>query len=231
MDLKETIISSFFGHLILFLLMLGLANFRAGFSGNLPDIISVNLTAEKNNNLSAAAPNSADKPALPSNPKTETKSSMSEQAVSNPPEEEAKEIQEPENKPAPAPDSPKIDLPGKLPDQSRGSDSAEAYYQFIMVHRQIYAQKEGARVNQLIGEALKVNTQSFYGGTALVSLNYGLGGELDKVDVDSDSPDLKAFLEEVGWYDVPAPAAYLGRTVQIQFSVLEGYMSFRTNIL
>jgi hypothetical protein len=230
MDLKETIISSFFGHLILFLLMLGLANFRAGFPGNLPDVISVNLTAG-NNNSPAAVPRSAGKPALAPGPKAETKANMSDQAVNPPPKEEAKEVPEPESNPAPVPDSPQIDIPGKLPDQTRGSDSAEAYYQFMMIHRQIYAQKEGARVNQLIGEALRVNTRSFYGGTALVSLTYGSEGELDKVDVDSGSPDLKAFLEEVGWYDVPAPAAYLGHTVQIQFTVLEGYLSFSTNIL
>jgi hypothetical protein len=231
MDLKETIISSFFGHLILFLLMLGLANFRAGFSGNLPDIISINLTAENNKGLPAEKTDSVVKPLSPSSVPADAKTGMADQAVNNEPREEAPKVPAPETRPAPAADLPKIDIPGKLPDQSRGSDSAEAYYQFLMVHRKIYAEKESARVNSLIGEALKVNTRSFYGGTAVVSLNYGSEGELDKVNVDSESPDLKTFLEEVGWYDVPAPASYLGHMVQIEFTVLEGYLSFRTNIL
>ncbi len=230
MDLKETIISSFFFHLVLFSLMLAVASFTTGFSGGLPNIISVKLAAENNNELPMAKADSSDKPASPSIAPAETKSTMTEQAVNNP-AEESKKIPEPETKPAPATDSPKIAVPEKVPDQTRGSNSWEAYYQFIALHRKIFAQKEGTRVNQLVGEALRVNTRSFYGGTAVVSLTYGSEGDLDKVNVDSESADLKAFLEEVGWYDVPAPAAYLGHTVQIEFTVLEGYLSFNTSIM
>ncbi len=229
MKLKETILSSFFFHLILFLLMLGLANFTAGFSGSLPNIISVNLTTGNDNNL-PVTPHSPDKPAPPYSAPSDEKASLPDQAVSNPPGE-PKKIPEPANKPAAVTESPKIEIPGKLPYRSRGSDSWEAYYQFIMLHRKVFGQKAGVKVNELIGKALEVNTRSFYGGTAVVSLKYGSEGELSEVSVDSESPDLKAFLEEVGWYDVPAPASYLGHTVQIEFTVLEGSMSYRVNIL
>ncbi len=231
MDLKETIISSFFFHLVVFLLMVGIASYTAGFSGNLPNIISVDLAAENNSTLPRTT-DSANKPVPPPSvpPAPDKEASMSDQAVNNPPEE-PKKIPEPEDKPAPVAEAPRIGIPEKLPDQSKGSDSREAYYQFLVLHRQIFGQKAGATVNTLIGKALEVNTRSFYGGTAVVSLKYGSAGELSEVDVDSASPDLKAFLEEVGWYDVPAPASYLGHTVQIEFTVLEGSMSFRVDIL
>jgi hypothetical protein len=229
MDLKETIISSFFFHLVLLMLMLGLANFTAGFSGSLPDIVSVNLTTGSNNDLPATTA-AADKPAPPSGPPSKEEASLPDQALPGPPEE-AKKIPESEDKPATVIDSPKIEIPEKPADQSRGSDSREAYYQFLTLHRKIFAQKAGVKVNELIGETLKVNTRIFYGGTAVVSLTYDSEGELDKVDVDSASPDLKAFIEEVAWYDVPAPAAYLGHTVQIELTVLEGSMSYRVTIL
>jgi hypothetical protein len=229
MDLRETIISSFFFHLVLFLLMLGLANFRAGFSGSLPDVISVDLTTE-NSNIPPATTAAVAKPAPPSSAPAVEETKPPDQAKVNPPED-SKKNPAPEDKPATAADAPKIEIPGKLPEQSRGSDSREAYYQFLTLHRKIFAQKAGATINELIGKALKVNTREFYGGTAVVSLTYGSEGELDKVDVDSASPDLKAFLEEVGWYDVPAPPAYIGHTVQIDLTVLEGAMSYRVTIL
>jgi hypothetical protein len=227
MDLKETIISSFFFHLILFLSVLALSSITTGFPGS-DNIISVNLTAENNNDLPAKRTYSADVPPRSSSAPANAQASSSDQAVNNPPAE-SKQIPEPENKPAADTAPAKIEAPEKLPTQGDGTDRLEAYYQFIMLHRKIFGQRAGVRVNALIGEALKVNTRSFYGGTAVVSLKFGPEGELIGVAVDSESPELKAFLEEVGWYDVPAPAAYLGHTVQIEFTVLEGYLSFRIN--
>jgi len=51
--------------------------------------------------------------------------------------------------------------------------------------------------------------------------------------VDSESPELKAFFEEIVWDAVPAPAQFsLSFTgIQIEFTVLEGYMSFKLNAL
>ncbi len=228
MDLKETIISSFFFHLILLLSMLALSSFTGGFPGSPDNIVSVNLTAENNNDLPAKGTNSADETHRPSSPPAAAETGKSEQPVNSPaaePKKNPKPADEPITETAPA----QIENAEKLPTGGDGSDKLEAYYQFIMLHRKVFGQKAGARVNKLIGEALKVNTRSFYGGTATVSLEFGSAGELTRVVVDSESPELKAFLEEVGWYDVPAPAAYLGHTVQIEFTVLEGYLSFRIN--
>jgi hypothetical protein len=227
MDLKETIISSFFFHLILFLSVLALSSFTTGFPGS-DNIISVNLAAENNRDLPAKGTGSADGPPLSSSAPANAKAGLPDQAVNNLPAE-PKQIPETEDKPAADTAPAKIEAPGKLPTQGDGTDRMEAYYQFIMLHRKIFDQKAGARVNALIGEALKVNTRSFYGGTAIVTLKFGPEGELIGVAVDSGSPELKAFLEEVGWYDVPAPASYLGHTVQIEFTVLEGYLSFKIN--
>ncbi len=227
MDLKETIISSFFLHLILLLSVLALSGFTTGFPGS-DNIISVNLAAENNNDLPAKETDSADEPPRSSGAPADAKASSPDQAVKNPPTE-PKQIPKTENKPAADTAPATIEAPEKLPTQGEGTDRLEAYYQFITLHRKIFDQKAGARVNGLIGEALKVNTRSFYGGTAIVTLKFGQEGELIGAAVDSGSPELKAFLEEVGWYDVPAPAAYLGHTVQIEFTVLEGYLSFRIN--
>ena len=107
------------------------------------------------------------------------------------------------------------------------------YLQFVMLHRNIFRQQAGATVNELLGEALKVNKREFYGGTAVVSLRFGPEGKLTEVLVDSTSPDLKAFLEELRWDSIQSPAKYSLRYtgVQIQFTVLEGYMSFNINPL
>jgi hypothetical protein len=228
MDLKETIISSFFFHLVLFLFMLALSSATTGFPGSFDNIISVNLTAEDNNDLPAKGTDPADEPPRSSSAPANAQASLSDQAVNYPPRE-SKQIPEPENKPAADTAPAKMEAPEKLPTQGEGTDRLEAYYRFIMLHRKIFDQKAGVRVNALIGEALKLNTRSFYGGTAIVTLKFGPEGELIGVAVDSGSPELKAFLEEVGWYDVPAPAAYLGHTVQIEFTVLEGYLSFKIN--
>lgn len=227
MDLKETIISSFFFHLILLLVVAALSSFRAGFPGSPDNIVSVNLASENYNELPAPGADSADEPHKPSGPPPD-EAGMSDQAANNTPGESEK-IQGPQDKPAADAAPAKIENPDKLPTQGEGTDKLEAYYQFIRLHRKVFGQKAGIRVNKLIGEALSVNTRSFYGGTAIVSLKYGFAGELIGVDVDSESPALKAFLEEVAWYGVPAPAAYLGHTVQIEFTVLEGYLSFRIN--
>ena len=157
---------------------------------------------------------------------------MSNQAV-NSPAEESKETPEPEKKVEAITDSAKIENAEKPPVQTRGFTSMEAYSQFIMMHKKIFGQKAGARVNELLGEALKVNKREFYGGTAIVSLKFGADGNLSEVLVDSASPELKAFFEEISWVAMPSPAQYsLSFTgVQIEFTVLEGYMSFKINAL
>jgi hypothetical protein len=127
----------------------------------------------------------------------------------------------------------KVESTEKPPAQREGPASMEAYYQFVMLHKKIFGQKAGVRVNELLGEAFKVNTRNFYGGTAIVSLRFGPDRKLSGVHVDSDSPDLKAFFEEILWDAIPAPAQFsLGFTgVQIEFTVLQGYMSFKIDAL
>lgn len=230
-NLEESIISSFFFHLILFLLMAAASSYTTGLSGGIKNIISVDLTtAEKD--LPDAGINSTDKPPLTSSPPPSEEASLSNQAVDSTPEE-SKETPEPAEKVETIADSAKIENAEKPPAQTEGFTSMEAYYHFIMIHKKIFGQKAGARVNELLGEALRVNKRHFYGGTAIVSLKFGSDGNLSEVLVDSASPDLKAFLEEISWVAVKAPAKYsLGFTgVQIEFAVLEGRMSFKIDTL
>ena len=229
MNLKESIISSFFFHLILFLLIAAVSSYTTGFSGGRQNIVSVDLTMEEKD-LPDAGIDSADEP--PRAGRRSEEVSLSSQAVNSPPEE-SKETPEPEKKVEAITDPAKIENAEKPPAQTGGFTSMEAYYQFIMMHKKIFGQKAGARVNELLGEAFKVNKRHFYGGTAIVSLKFGSDGNLSEVLVDSASPELKAFLEEISWVAVPAPAAYsLGFTgVQIEFTVLEGYMSFKIDAL
>jgi|MudIll2142460700_1097286.scaffolds.fasta_scaffold08154_3 hypothetical protein len=231
MNLKEAIISSSFFHLILLLLMAAASSYTTGFSGGLQNIVSVDLTMEEKD-LPDAGINSADEPPLTSSLPPSEEVSLSNQAVNSPPEE-SKETPEPEKKVGAITESAKIENSEKPPAQTEGFTSLEAYYQLIMMHKKIFGQKVGARVNELLGEALKANKRQFYGGTAVVSLKFGSDGNLSEVRVDSASPELKAFIEEIGWVAVPAPAAYsLGFTgVQIKFTVLEGYMSFKIDAL
>ncbi|MBS1115116.1 MAG: hypothetical protein H6Q94_845, partial [Nitrospirae bacterium] len=182
--------------------------------------------------LPDAGSDSADEPPLTSNQPPGDEVSLSDQAVNSPPEE-SKETPEPEKKAEAIADPAKIENAEKPPAQTGGFTSLEDYYQFIMLHKKVFGQKAGARVNELLGEALKVNKRHFYGGTATVSLKFGSDGNLSEVLVDSASPELKAFLEEIRWGAVPAPAVYsLGFTgVKIEFTVLEGYMSFKIDAL
>jgi len=231
MNLKESIISSFFFHLILLLLMVAASSYTTGFSGGRQNIVSVDLTMEEKD-LPDTGTDSADEPPLTSSPPPSEEMSMSNQAVNSPPEE-SKKTAEPEKKAEAITDPAKIENAEKPPAQTGGFTSREAYYRFIMMHKKIFGQKAGARVNELLGEALKVNKRDFYGGTAIVSLKFGSDGSLSEVLVDSASPELKAFLEEISWVAVPAPAQYsLGFTgVRIEFTVLEGYMSFKIDAL
>ena len=230
MNLKETIISSLFLHLIFFLLVIAVSSNTSGFSGGLQNIVPLNLTIEDSKDLPSAGSDSADEPHLAASRPSNEEEGLSDQAVNEPPEESEK-IQEPEKKAGAITDPAKIENAEKPPAKRVGFTSLEDYYHFIMLHRQIFGQKAGARVNELLGEAFKVNKGVFYGGTAIVSLKFGSDHKLSGVLVDSTSPELKAFLEEVGWAAVPAPAAYLGNSVQIEFTVLEGYMSFKVNTL
>ena len=207
--------------------MAAASSYTTGFSGGPRNIVSVDLTMEEKD-LPEAGTDSADEPPLTSSPPPSEEASLSNQAVNSPPEE-AKETPEPEKKVETIADPVKIENAEKPPARTGGFTSLEAYYQFIMMHKEIFGQKAGARVNELLGEAFKTNKREFYGGTAIVSLKFGPDGKLTEVLVYSESPELKAFLEEISWVAVPAPAQYsLGFTgVQIEFTVLEGYMSFK----
>jgi hypothetical protein len=230
MDIKESIISSFFFHLILILLMAAASSYTTSFSGGPRDIVSVDLTMEEQD-LPEAGADSGDEPPVAASPPPSEEASLPDQAVISPPEE-PKETPEPEKKAEPITEPAKIENAEKPLDQTRGGPSMEAYYQFIMVHKKAFGQKARARVNQLLGEAFKVNKREFYGGTAIVSLKFGPDGKLSEVLVDSTSPELKAFLEEISWGDVPAPGYSLGFTgVRMEFTVLEGYMNFKVEAL
>jgi hypothetical protein len=225
MDLKETIISSFYFHLILFLLMMAASNYTTGLPGGFQKIISVDLAMEESKDRPEARNDAADEqPPLPG-PSSDEGMSLPAPAAVNPPAEPIK-IPEPEKKAATEPA--KIENAEKAPIQREGFTSLEAYYQFLGLHKKLFGQQAGARVNELLGEAFKTNKREFYGGTAIVSLKFGPDGKVNEVLVDSESPALKAFLEEIGWGALPAPASYsLGSTrVQIEFAVLEGAMSF-----
>jgi hypothetical protein len=227
MNLKETIISSLFFHLILFLLMIAISNYTTGLSGSIQNILSVNLAMEESNDPPADLSTSAEKQPLASSPTSDDQISLLDQAISTPIEESIK-ILGPEKKAESSADPTNIKKAEKPSIQREGFTSMEAYYQFIILHKKVFAQQAGARVNELLGEALRVNKREFYGGIAIVSLTFGPDRKLNEVHVDSASPALKAFLEELDWGFVPAPAAYsLGYTVvQIEFVVREGYMSF-----
>jgi hypothetical protein len=231
MNLKESIISSSFSHLILFLLIAAASSYTTGFSGGLQNIISVDLTMEEKE-LDDAGTGTADEPPLTSGPLSGGEVGLADQAVGSPPAESTA-TREPEKKAGDITEPANSEHAEKPPAQTGGVTSMEAYHLFIMMHKQIFGQKAGAGVNELLGDALKVNTRHFYGGSAIVSLRFGLDGSLREVSVDSASPDLKAFLEEIGWDAVPAPAEYsLGFSeVQIEFTVLEGSMRFKIDTL
>jgi hypothetical protein len=229
MDIKESIISSFFFHLILILLMVAASSYTTSFSGDPRNIVSVDLMMEEKD-LQEAKADSAEEPPVAASPLPGEEISSPEQAISSPPEE-SKETSEPEKAEA-VTEPAKIENAEEPPARTGGGPSMEAYYRFIMVHKRAFGQKARARVNQLLGEALKVNKREFYGGTAIVSLKFGPGGNLTEVLVDSASPELKAFFEEINWVDVPAPGYSLGFTgVRIEFTVLEGYMNFNVEAL
>jgi hypothetical protein len=230
MNIKESIISSSFIHLILILLIVAASTYTTGISGGLQNMISVDLTMEEKD-LPEAGNETAEEPALTPDLPPSEEVSLSDQAA---PPEELKETPEPEKK-AETVTEPvkKIENTANPPAQTGGFTSMEAYYQFMMMHKKIFGQKAGARVNELLGEAFKVNKRHFYGGTAIVSLKFGADGNLREALVDSTSPELKAFLEEISWSAVPAPAQYSLKFtgVKIEFTVLEGSMSFKIDML
>jgi len=232
MNLKEEIISSFFFHLILLLLMAAVSNYATGLLGGMQKIVLVDLEKEDSYVPPAATTDSEKGPPPASSPASDGEMSLPEQAASNPPER-PKEIPEPEKKAEPAPAPAKTEKAEIPAIQKEGFTSLEAYNQFIMLHKKIFSQQAGASVNELLDRALRVNKREFYGGTAIVSLKFGPDRKLDEVLVNSASPELKAFLEEISWGAIPAPSAYLlgNSGVQIEFSVLEGYMSYNINAL
>ncbi len=227
MNLNESIISSFFFHLILFLLVIAAVNFTAGFPGGTGKILPVELTIEKSDDQPSFHIKSEAEPLQDLNQILDEKMNMPDQNKNNPPKEQ-ETLPEPENKAEARAESV---LP--QPIRTEGFTSPEAYHQFIMLHKKIFSKQAGGRVNELIGEALRVNKGQFYGGTAIVNLKFGTGGKLNEVHVDTASPDLKAFLDEINWVAVPSPAAYsLGYVVvRIEFTIHEGYMSFTISTL
>ena len=224
MDLKETIISSFFFHLIFLLLMIAASSYTTGSTGGLRNIISIDLTEEKE--LPDTTIDPAEEPPQPASLPSIEEATLPEEAVNTP---SGESMPGPEKKIETTAGPAKIEKAEKPPAETEGHPSLEAYYQFIMIHKKIFGQKAGDRVNELLGEAFKVNTREFNGGKAMINLKFGPDGKLSGVLVDSESPELKAFLEELVWDAIPPPAAYsLGFTgVQIEFTVLEGYMSFK----
>lgn len=227
MNLKETIISSFFFHLILLLLMVAVSSHTAGLSGNFQNIVSVDLAMDKDD-LPNAAINSADRPPLSLGQGV----SLPDEAVNILPDE-SKVKPEPEKFVEPIIAPAEIENIERTPAQAGKFSSLEAYQQFILLHKKIFTQKTGTKVNELLGEALRLNTRQFYGGTAIVSLKFGFDGTLSEVLVASESPDLKAFFEEIGWGAVPAPSRYSLKFtgVQMTFTVLQGYMNFKIDLL
>jgi hypothetical protein len=205
--------------------MAAVSSYSSGLSGNHHNVVSVDLIMDETD-----MPEAADEPPLTSSPTSSEEVSLPDQTVNNPSEEA---MPEPEKKAETITEPPKIEIAEKPPAQPRSFTSMEEYYQFIMLHRKIFGKKANDSVNELLGNALKVNTRQFYGGTAIVSLKFGPDGKLSEVFVDSASPELKAFFEEIVWDAVPAPAQFsLSFTgIQIEFTVLEGYMSFKINAL
>ncbi len=228
MNLRETIISSFFFHLILLLLMTAVANYSKGISGSLRNMVSVDLTTEVKE---AHPPDPAEQTTAVSSPPSVEPVDVPDQPLSNSTEDSEKKAAEEESKRVPGPATGEI--PEKAPDSAQGFTSLQDYYNFIVLHKRLFVEKAGASVNEIIGEALKTNKRVFYGGTGTVSLKFGPDRKLSGVLVDSASPELKAFLEEVAWSAVPAPAGYyIGFTrVQIKVTVLEGYLSFNIDTL
>lgn len=227
MNLRETIISSCFCHLILFLLMVAASSHTTGLSAGFQNMLAVDLTID-DKDLSGAAINPAD--SLPES--SDEGVSLPDEAVTIQPEDSMEEP-EPERNVNTITEGAKIGNVENMPAQTGEFTSLEAYQRFILLHKKVFGQKTGSKINELLGEALKSNTRQFYGGTAIVSLTFGLDGTLSGVLVTSESPDLKAFLEEIGWGALPTPAQYpLKFTgVQITFTVLQGYMSFKIDAL
>ncbi|MBI5075728.1 MAG: hypothetical protein HZB62_11275 [Nitrospirae bacterium] len=203
-----------------------MSNYTTGRLGDVQKILSVDLAMKESKDQSATLSDSEYVQPLESSPPSDEGISLLDQAVNNL-ITESTNIPEPEKKVEPSA-SPKTEDAEKPSIQREGFTSREAYYQFIILHKKIFAQKAGARIHELLGEALKVNRREFFGGTAVVSLTFGPDRTLHEIVVDSASPVLKAFLDEINWGFVPAPAAFsLGYTrVQIEFTVLEGSMSF-----
>lgn len=232
MNIKETIISSFFFHIIQFLLMLAVSYYTTGYSGDVRKIITLDLAMKENTEQPEALSNSTVQEPLKSNPSSDEGISLPDQSVNKQPEEPVI-IPEPQKQPEAPTDPAKIEKRENLSLQKEGFSSMEAYYQFIILHKKIFAQQAEYRVNKLLSEAFKVNTREFFGGTALVRLTFGPEGRVNAVSVDSESPSLKAFFEEISWDLIPPPSAYsLAYTkVLIEFTVHEGFMSFRVNPL
>ncbi len=218
MNLNETILSSFFFHLILLLLMMAVSDYMTRISGDM-GIISVDLSRE-DSHARPESPKTDEDASSDSSRSSESQMSLPDKAA-NPPEE-PKPVPEPEKKAAPPME------PAKIEGAERRTMSLEEYHHFIALHNKMFRQQTSARVNELLGEAFKTNTREFFGGTAVVNLKFGPDGKVNEATVDSASPELKAFFEEISWRDMPAPVVFsLGYTgVRIEFSVLEGYMNF-----
>jgi len=233
MNLRETTISSFFLHLIIILLsVIAAGKYTADLSGNLRNVITVDLASDIGKIPSTSAANPTAEHPQASTPTSDEKMNMPDQSAGTPPEE-TKKLSEPEKEAEPETMPATSENPPEISAQKEGPVNLEAYYQGVEIHKKLFRRQAGATVGELLDEALKVNKREFYGGNGLVTLEYGPDGKVNKVSVDSESPDLKAFLEEIGWGVLPSPSRYSLRNsaVRIEFSVLEGYMTFTLNTL
>ena len=141
MNLKETIISSFFCHLILFLLMAAVSSHTTAFYAGFQNIVTVDLTID-DKDLSGAAINPADNPPLSSDEVV----SLPDEAVTIQPED-SMEKPEPERNVETITEAAKIENAAKMPAQTGEFTSLEAYHQFILLHKKVFGQKAGYKEN------------------------------------------------------------------------------------
>jgi hypothetical protein len=90
MNLRETIISSFFTHLIIILILVSAGKYTVDLSGNLKNVISVDLASEIGKVLSTAADDPTAEHLQASRPTSDEKMSMPDQSADTPQEEKSK---------------------------------------------------------------------------------------------------------------------------------------------
>ena len=107
MDIKETIISSFFFHLIFFLLILAVSQYTTGPSGGMQNIVSVDLLKESEYQPAKRSDQAETQPAQIRPPSKEAMS-LPEEPIKKP---------EPEKKTEPVAEPPKIEKAEPAPER------------------------------------------------------------------------------------------------------------------